>query len=145
MRKQDVIKQLQQVGYRMTSQRLALLDTIWNLEGHFTVEAVRGRLPQDASVDISTIYRTLELLCEFGVLYPLAGSVPTEYERGEVPHHHLVCRNCGAVRMVDEYHFDDLLHHLLEEHGFVAELTHFAIPGRCRECQDITPQGLAIE
>ncbi len=135
MTHQRVVAQLRQVGYRITSQRAALLDAIWTLEGHFTVETVIAALGADAvSVDPSTIYRTLDLLCEMGELHQLVGATPTEYERVREPHHHLVCQECGKVTPLPDYHFAELVRHLAEEHGFQADLTHLAIPGRCVAC-----------
>lgn len=128
----------------MTAQRRALLDAIWSFEGHFTVEGVRAALAADApAVDTSTIYRTLELLVGLGAVHTLTGRTPTEYERLREPHHHLVCTACGTVAPLADYHFADLLHHLLHDHGFHADFSHLAIPGRCARCRDSSfPEGV---
>ncbi|MGH2544873.1 MAG: Fur family transcriptional regulator [Ardenticatenaceae bacterium] len=140
MKREALIEQLRGVGYRMTGQREALLDVIWGFEGHFTVEMVRAALEErTVAVDLSTVYRTLELLCDLQVLHQLAGSSPTEFERVAEPHHHLVCQECGAVTPLADYHFDGLLRHLLEEHDFLADFTHLAIPGRCHDCRASNP------
>lgn len=141
--KEAVVAALREVGYRMTTQRAALLDAIWAFEGHFTVEMVRESLASTMpSVDDSTIYRTLDLLTQLDVLTMLTGQTPTQFERPREPHHHLICSDCGTVTALADYHFDHLLKHLLDEHGFVADITHLAIPGRCTACQeDSTPVG----
>lgn len=137
-----MIARLRAVGYRMTAQRRALLATIWGFEGHFTVEQVRDALSAvSPPVDTSTIYRTLELLCEMGVLHALTGHSPTEYERPREPHHHLICTICGTVTALSAYHLDDLFRHLREQHQFEADLAHLAIPGRCHQCRTLSPQG----
>ncbi len=142
MTKQQIVGRLRQVGYRMTAQRSAVLDAIWECEEHFTVEEIRAALPgTERSVDTSTIYRTLELLCELKVLHALTASSPTEYERLREPHHHLVCRECGKVTALPNYHLDELMRHLMEEHEFSADLTHLAIPGNCLHCAGTTPPG----
>jgi Fur family ferric uptake transcriptional regulator len=143
MTRNEVIAALRGVGYRMTAQRAALLDAIWSFEEHFTVEMIREALARTMpSVDDSTIYRTLDLLTELGALHMLAGSTPTEWERPREPHHHLICTQCGTVTALADYHLDHLLQHLLEEHGFRADITHLAIPGRCVGCREsTTPQG----
>ena len=121
----------------MTAPRKALLHAIWAFEGHFTVEMVRETLSEShPSVNNSTIYRTLELLSQLGVLNTLLGSTPTQYERPHERHHHLICTQCGAVALLGDYHFDDLVRHLLKEHAFAADFTHLAIPGRCKPCQE---------
>lgn len=134
--KQDLVARLRAIGYRLTAQREALLDVIWNLDGHFTVEMVRDALPDCARADTSTIYRTLELLVELGAVHVLTGISPTEYELVREPHHHLHCTACGTVAALSDDAFDLLVNHLFEAHGFAADFTHLAIPGRCRHCQN---------
>jgi Fur family transcriptional regulator, ferric uptake regulator len=137
-----VVEELRRLGYRMTAQRTALLDAIWSCEGHFTVEQVRAALPRgEPSIDTSTIYRTLDLLCDMGALHALAGSAPTEYERAGEPHHHLLCTVCGKVASLPDYHFDHLYQHLHDEHEFVAEPGHLAITGHCLPCRRASEQG----
>lgn len=136
MQPSDLVDRLRAIGYRMTAQRAALLKAIWKLDAHFTAEQVRQALPQAERPDLSTIYRTLDLLCEVGALHALTGVTPTEYERAREPHHHLLCRDCGTVTVLADYHLDSLIAHLLDEHGFAAELSHLAIPGRCLPCRN---------
>lgn len=127
-----MIERLRGVGYRMTAQRRAVLDAVLALPGHFTIERVNEGV--GGRVDLSTIYRTVEMLSALGVLQALVGSSPVEYEVAHEPHHHLICDGCGHVTVVADHHFDALMEHLSTEHGFEADLTHLAIPGRCADC-----------
>lgn len=132
----DVIDVLRRRGLRMTPQRRAIVSEIMRTQGHISPTAlskkVQGEMP---GVNPSTIYRTLSLLEEVGVLAHAHLESGAEYHRAEEAGHvHLTCSNCG-----DE---DDLsmseaqaLVGLIESHnGFQPDLTHFAISGLCADC-----------
>ncbi len=121
----------------MTPQRRAIVEEIMRAKGHINAAAiarrVQARMP---GVNASTIYRTLSLLEEIGVLSHAHLESGPEYHRAdEAGHIHLTCSNCGAS--------DDLsmaearsLHSLIQKHhGFTADLTHFAISGLCAKCR----------
>ena len=89
---------------RMTPQRRALLDTISDWPGSFTIvdlfERARRRSPR---LGLATTYRTVDLLRQSGSVRPLAGEERAAYVRcGPEHHHHLVCLTCGAVEDTDE-------------------------------------------
>src|SRR5437667_10883049 len=95
---------LRKRGYRLTPQRFMILSVIQEAEEHLssyqTTERVQKRNPY---VSLSTIYRTLELLKELGLVREnhLSGEQP-HYEAAEgKDHHHLVCRNCRAIIHLD--------------------------------------------
>ena len=71
MERQDLVELLRERGQRMTPQRQLILEAVQQLEGHISAEAVHAqvaaRFPQ---VNISTVYRTLELLQELGLVTP---------------------------------------------------------------------------
>jgi len=80
-------------GYKATPQRLAVVGAL-AAERHQSLAEIRERCP---GVGLVTIYRTLGLLSEIGVVRRLdLGSGP-RYELAEDHHHHLVCESCGDV------------------------------------------------
>ena len=90
----------------MTPQRQMVLDAVCEIGEHARPEQVYELVQQKSpAVHRATVYRTLKLLCELGLV---ADTVTAEghlvYEiAGERPHHHLVCRCCGAdVEFSDE-------------------------------------------
>jgi Fur family ferric uptake transcriptional regulator len=87
-------------------------------------------------VNASTIYRTLSLLEDVGVLAHAHLEGGAEYHRAEdAGHVHLTCSNCGTE---DDLSLDEAssLARLIERHnGFRADLAHFAISGLCSDCQ----------
>jgi len=132
----DVMALLRDRGLRMTPQRRAIVTEVMRTQGHISPSAiarkVQGEMP---GVNASTVYRTLTLLEEVGVLSHSHLETGAEYHKAEEAEHvHLTCGHCGAddALSLKEAH---ALHDLIKRHhGFVADLTHFAITGRCAEC-----------
>ena len=127
---------LRERGLRLTPQRQLILEAVHDL-GHATPESVHHHVRERAAgVNITTVYRTLELLEELGLVNHthLSHGSPT-YHAATDPHHlHLVCRDCGAITETDVAVADPLVHRLAEDHGFDTDVAHFAIYGRCRGC-----------
>ena len=122
-------------GLRMTPQRQLVLDAVTEL-GHATPEAVCTRVQATApAVNITTVYRTLDLLEQLGVVRHthLGHGAPT-YATSEHEHVHLVCHRCGAVGEIDTSALDALADALAGETGFQLDPTHVALSGLCRGC-----------
>jgi Fur family ferric uptake transcriptional regulator len=99
-------------------------------------------------VDISTVYRTLELLEEFGLVASFGlGDGERRYELLTLhhSHYHLRCRACGKLVMVEAQELQPLLDRLAQAHGFQAQVEHWVIPGLCGECQAATHQALSAQ
>ncbi|MFK7804117.1 MAG: Fur family transcriptional regulator [Anaerolineae bacterium] len=137
----DLAEKLRSLGYRFTPQRRVVMDAVQHIQGHFTPQTVCNQINASAvnkstKADQATVYRTLELFQKIGILYSSQVHGQTVFElAGEVPHHHLVCRNCNKVMALDDHHFDHLVQHLYEDHQFKAELAHLTISGLCDHCQ----------
>jgi len=133
------IRFLRQQGYRLTPQREMVVLAILDQEGHFTAEEVyRHMRQQSEAVNIATIYRTLDLLCDLGILtaFQVSGE-PLRYERADGPsHHHLICRRCGTMVDLPDQALRPLQEALLEQYDFAAEFRHMAIFGLCARCRD---------
>lgn len=127
---------LREKGYRLTPQRELVLAAVVTLR-HATPEQVCAEVQATASgINISTVYRTLELLEELGLVKHahLGHGAPSYHPAGHQQHLHLVCRDCGSVAEVDAAIAAPLTAQLRDEVGFSTDLEHFAIYGRCRAC-----------
>ncbi len=135
---EDIASILQQRGYRLTPQRLLVLNVIEGSNSHISAEEiytqVRAKYPM---VNISTVYRTLELLKGLGLVTETdLGEGRVRYHSAEKGHHHhLVCQICGAIIDLDESVLLALKDTLLQQHNFLADLKHLAIFGRCINCR----------
>jgi len=138
MNKTAVFTKIRDLGCRVTPQRQIILDALLENGGHATpkeiFEKVAAQMP---AVNRATIYRALDFFCDIKIASKTELHGQTVYEICmEQPHHHLVCIKCEHVEMISDQHFSDLVSHLAEEHGFLADINHLAIPGICRECQE---------
>jgi len=133
----DIVKKLSERGYRMTPQRLMIVSAIESSDGHISAEEIYAQVvAKYPHVNISTVYRTLELLKELGLVTETNfGEGRVRYHpAGKGHHHHLVCTGCGAVIDLDEASLSSLKGMLLREYKFSADLRHLAIFGRCAKC-----------
>jgi Fur family transcriptional regulator, ferric uptake regulator len=122
-------------GMRMTPQRQLVLDALLELE-HATPEQVCQQVQRSTpSVNITTIYRTLELLESLGIVrHTHLGHGAPNYSVHEHQHVHLVCHSCGTVIEVPCEVMADLSGTLRNRHGFALDVSHLALSGRCRNC-----------
>ncbi|MER5394508.1 transcriptional repressor [Saccharopolyspora oryzae] len=121
---------------RMTPQRQLVLDAVRGL-GHATPEQVCREVQGTAStVNITTVYRALDLLEELGLVRHthLGHGAPT-YSAEEHEHVHLACHRCGEIDEVPTETLDELAEQLRREHGFELDATHLALSGTCRKCR----------
>jgi Fur family ferric uptake transcriptional regulator len=137
MPSRELLAQLSEHGYRMTPQRLMILEQMESAEGHISAEEivrrVRERYP---NLNISTVYRTLELLKGLGLVTETdMGDGRVRFHTiGKGHHHHLICSACGKVTELAEEELTPLNDLLNTRHGFRADLHHLAIFGRCKNC-----------
>jgi Fur family ferric uptake transcriptional regulator len=132
----DWQSELRARGYRLTPQRQLVLEAVGEL-GHGTPEEIATAVRRTASgVNISTVYRTLELLEELGLVQHthLGHGAPTYSVASHDDHVHLVCRDCGLVDEIESSVVDDVVRRLSAERGFSVDVGHFAVFGRCKAC-----------
>lgn len=123
-------------GLRLTAPRQLVLEAVYEL-GHSTPDrihsAVAGRA---AGVNITTVYRTLDLLEELGLVTHahLSHGAPTYHPAGEQQHAHLVCRQCGTIDEMPAAALGGLLTDLRTRSGFRLDVGHVALFGLCGRC-----------
>jgi len=134
------VQELRERGFRLTPQREMVLSVMHEVEGMATADEIYGRVRErSTAVDISTVYRTLDLLQEFQMVACVdPGDGQHRYELLGVhgPHIHLVCQACGTVVGIEQDIAQPLADRLLASHGFVVALDRLSIPGLCQQCSD---------
>ena len=133
----SVLELLRSRGLRMTPQRRAIVSEIMAAEGHISPTAIAQRVQERVpGVNPSTVYRTLGVLEDLGVLaHAHLESGPEYHRRSDSQHVHLTCFRCGAQDSLSMREAERLGELIARHHGFRPDLTHFAISGLCRECQ----------
>ena len=131
-------KQLHRQGLRLTPQREKVLSVLHGIGRAASAEELFGLVAQrDASVDRSTVYRTLDLLCEMSLVAVIdSGEKQRLYELSgaEAPHLHLVCRACGKITGVELERLHPLLDDLKAGYHFIADLGSLTLQGLCDSC-----------
>jgi len=122
----------------MTLQRMLIIEALHNAERHISAEDIYRQLrSRHPYANISTVYRTLELLKNLRLV------TETDFGEGRVryhvaekgQHHHLVCHECGKTIDLEDSALLPLIDLLAHEYGFAADLRHLAISGRCSSCR----------
>jgi Fur family transcriptional regulator, ferric uptake regulator len=134
---EPILEKLKERGYRMTPQRRAIVTEIMQTDGHISAlqvaNEVREKLP---GVNPSTVYRTLGLLEELGIVSHAHLGAGPEYHRADQHDHvHLICARCKKAESLSDEETQPLKDQIIEYSGFVPDFTHFAISGLCRDCQ----------
>jgi Fe2+ or Zn2+ uptake regulation protein len=131
-------RRLRAARKRITPQRRLVLDILAETRGHLNAYDIyeRGRR-QDASLSLSTVYRTLSILKEAGVVHELhLDQEHHHYELGsEDEHSHLVCLRCGQVIEVDSASFVEAAVAAGEAHDFEIASTQVELAGYCANCR----------
>jgi Fur family ferric uptake transcriptional regulator len=134
-----VLDRLRAEGLRMTPQRRAIVSEVMRTPGHISPTGVTRRIQSEMpGVNASTVYRTLALLEDVGVLQHSHVETGAEYHRAEEAHHvHLSCHRCGRDDELSVSETGKLQRLIRSHHGFEADLTHFAITGLCAGCAEL--------
>ena len=128
---------LKEKGYRITPQRTMILDVLHRAEKHITPEEIHKQVcAVYPEVNKSTIYRTLELLKNLGLVdeTDLGGDKLYYHHSEKGHHHHLICQKCGRTFEVDEEIFDPVKETLIRDYNFVPDLRHVGVFGHCLTC-----------
>ena len=136
------LNELRQRGYRLTSQREAVLLTMHDLAYPASVDEIFGRVAQkNGDVELTTVYRTLDLLNSMGLVTIIdSGDKQRLYELAisAHPHLHLVCRVCGRITGVELEPFQAMVNQIKELAYFSVDLGSITVQGTCVDCTKST-------
>jgi Fur family ferric uptake transcriptional regulator len=131
---------LKQNQLKFTSQREIVLYTLYNNTQHFTSEdlymLIKEEYPE-LSIGIATVYRTLSLLEENGIVSSISlGVQGKKYEIANKPHHdHIICESCNKIVEFENEEIETLQHTIAKENGFKLTNHLMQLYGICEECQ----------
>ena len=135
---QEAIETLREQGHRLTPQRLLVLSIVADGAAHMGVDDV-FKLAKDAYpyLDIATVYRTLHLYKDLGVVTEVAIGDRLHYELTDPSgrHHHMVCRVCHGAFNLGPHYLEEFRRTLIDEFSFEPDLEHFTVSGVCSGCR----------
>ena len=127
-------------GGRMTGQRAIILDVIAASHEHLTADDITARAQRhDRSINPSTVYRTLALLKERGLIKAQFYDQDSHREVFEptppTEHYHFTCTCCGQVIEFESQHVPALRAQLQAEFGVEVAQIHLSLTGLCEKCK----------
>jgi Fur family ferric uptake transcriptional regulator len=128
-------ERLRRVGQRATPQRLIILGALQPGE-HLSADDVFARVePALPAVNRSTVYRTLELFRDLGLVSMTdLGGGARQFELIDEPHHHLICHRCGRMLQLDDDLVEPLRESIRLRYGFSPGIDHLALFVYCEAC-----------
>ena len=135
----QIIGQLTKEGHRLTTPRQAIIKMVAPRQDHFSAqevwEEVRSRY---SGIGRATVFRTLDLLTELGVLNRIhTGDGCHRYTVCETKHHHhLMCVDCGSVIPLEAGGIENQIRKMASEAGFDLLTHHLELVGRCAACRE---------
>ncbi|WP_449242247.1 Fur family transcriptional regulator [Desulfovibrio sp.] len=125
-------------GYRLTPQRLAVIRALGRDASHPSAEEVHRRLlPDNPTLSLATVYKTIALLKQEGLLLEIDfGAADNRYDiLRPYPHPHAVCTRCGAVSDPSDADVSELVERMTRETGYSISSHRLDFFGLCPSCR----------
>jgi Fur family peroxide stress response transcriptional regulator len=137
MQKLDlIVKDLRKDGYRITPQRVAIIDYILSTESHPTAESMHEVIQKKhPMVSLATVYKTLDLLKKKGIVQELRLAGGSRYDANVGRHVNLVCVNCGKIEDVDYDLLEEIENKVARKSKYDIVGSKFELYGYCSDCQ----------
>ena len=135
----ETLATVRESGRRITLQRQIVLDVIETAEKHLDAESIFQRAREkDPNISLATVYRTLAVLTEMGLVdrsYLASNHEREHYEPVGAPkHHHFTCLDCHEVIEFQSPGLSELIGQLQEELGVEVLHACICVEGYCSEC-----------
>ena len=133
---QHLTQQIREKGFRITPQRIAILNALHASGGHLSPTDIYAQVRDSApGLTEPTVYRTLDFLYKHSLVYATQTNGRVEYEIANHDHHHLRCRVCGGQVEIGPDELTQLYQHLEQSTGYRLATSHLTFVGVCPACQ----------
>lgn len=126
-------------GRRLTRQRLLVLDILKESRDHLDAETIYHLAKaRDARISLPTVYRTLALLKETGLVQEhTLGEDHRHFETPpDIPHYHFTCQQCGRVIEFEAPQVSEVVQMLCQSQGLQVTSIHLLLSGKCDRCRE---------
>ncbi len=140
--RRSLMKELESRGVRITAQRRLLVGIIQDSPRHLDAAGLlEVARKQDPGIDRATVYRTIALLKDKGLideldLMHLEGEKHYYEVKTNHDHCHMACFRCGAIMEYASSSFDKLKADIAKQSGFHIRVVRLEVGGFCRQCQN---------
>lgn len=134
MQKEEYINSLRKANYKITPQRLEVIDYVRkNNPGHFTAEEVyRNVRENEPTITLATVYNILRALRDSGSINSFEANGATWFETNVEFHGNLICRNCGNIQDVDVGR--ELINEFFGSRNYAVDTANLVLRGLCSNC-----------
>ena len=127
---------------RMTAQRQAIIDTVFSTEEHFTAEQLLAwARERDRLVSRATVYRTLPLLTESGLVREMDFGKDYKFydpNYADHPHHsHIICNDCEKIVEFESEKIEKIENEISQKLGFSVKTQRLQITGACEQMKKL--------
>jgi Fur family transcriptional regulator, ferric uptake regulator len=122
-------EKIRRAGHKTTPQRMAVVEALCE-EQHQSLDEIRARCPE---IGLVTVYRTLDLLSELGLVRRMDLGDRPRYEMAERHHHHLICESCGLISEFEDCPLDQRVISRTSP-DFRVTAHSLEVYGQCAEC-----------
>lgn len=131
---------LTRLGLRQTKQRRVILDAMLMVGAHADAETIGKQARKlDSSIGLATVYRTLQLMTEAGILaernFTKDRSIFEIVDDDDEHHDHLICKQCGTIVEFFDDEIEKLQERIAVRHGFSLLDHRMELYGECPNCQ----------
>jgi Fur family ferric uptake transcriptional regulator len=131
-------------GLRLTVQRRRLTEVVMNTREHLSVDELLDRVRQQKlPIGRATVYRTVDLLCQAGLMHGHDfGQGMRRYESvfGHEHHDHMRCTGCGRIIEFQCEEIERLQEDVARKHRFTLQAHRLEMFGLCSSCTKLNPR-----
>jgi Fur family peroxide stress response transcriptional regulator len=135
----SIIQALRNKGYKATPQRIAICKIALGSREHPSVQKIYREVQKmHPTVSLATVYKTLQILKEIGLIQELSFSdEQTRFDPYLEPHINLVCLRCGKIQDLDDVTVKKLLKKATVKAKFAATAQRIEVYGLCENCSKV--------
>ena len=133
---EELIVSLREEGFRITPQRIAIVDYLLKTEDHPSAEHIHKTIQKKyPMVSLSTVYKTLDLLKEKKLVNEMDVEGEARFDAHTNEHINLVCMNCGKIDDVDEDSLKEIQAKAARKSKYLILKSNFELSGYCSNCK----------
>jgi len=133
---EDLISSLREEGFRITPQRVAIVDYLLRTDDHPSAEHIHKIIQKNyPMVSLSTVYKTLDLLKEKKLVNEIEVDGEARYDAHTDAHINLVCTNCGKIDDLDEDSLNEIQGRAARKSKYLILKSNFELIGYCSSCK----------
>lgn len=133
---EEVVSSLREEGFRITPQRIAIVDYLLKTEDHPSAERIHKIIQKKyPMVSLSTVYKTLDLLKEKRLVNEIEVDGEARFDAHTNDHINLVCMNCGKIDDIDENSLKEIQVRAARKSKYLILKGSFELFGYCGNCK----------